>query len=251
MKKFLVMMCFFAVSLTASDFLYDPNLISIESSTTSNEFVIKFNGATIFITDRLGAPRMENIKQQALSCKAFIKGKISSSSFLSEKDIGKVFYIPRIKYRLASIQPQDITISSSGVIGNEFFVILLDCSEKLKISKELYTHLTTIKSLAIRLGSTLDIDYCFLANPPSMFDLADIQNSFKIHEDAADSSSQSGEVKNREQIVCAICRAEAPTTACFPCGHLCTCEKCTPFQSERLECPLCRQKIESLRKIYY
>lgn len=46
---------------------------------------------------------------------------------------------------------------------------------------------------------------------------------------------------------CVVCLTEEKQLACMPCGHLCT---CVPCGYALRTCPVCRQKIQSLVRIY-
>lgn len=46
---------------------------------------------------------------------------------------------------------------------------------------------------------------------------------------------------------CVICLTEERQVACMPCGHLCNCVSCGYSLST---CPICRQKIQSLVRVY-
>eukprot|EP01129_Flabellula_baltica_P017053 TRINITY_DN932_c0_g1_i1.p1 TRINITY_DN932_c0_g1~~TRINITY_DN932_c0_g1_i1.p1 ORF type:complete len:277 (+),score=51.10 TRINITY_DN932_c0_g1_i1:46-876(+) len=47
---------------------------------------------------------------------------------------------------------------------------------------------------------------------------------------------------------CTICMENEKTHACFPCGHLTYCAKCINYFTDT--CPICRERITSIIKIY-
>ncbi|CAF1303609.1 unnamed protein product [Didymodactylos carnosus] len=54
-------------------------------------------------------------------------------------------------------------------------------------------------------------------------------------------------LKASEINICVLCREEEKQLACIPCGHLCTCTKC----SQELQlCPICKGKIQAFVKVY-
>lgn len=80
-----------------------------------------------------------------------------------------------------------------------------------------------------------------------------IQEQYRLQNQATyvpgDNSNTEGQNSASE---CVICRAEKATHACVPCGHKCMCENCCKTfmrQTER-KCPMCRQKVEQMTKIF-
>ena len=48
--------------------------------------------------------------------------------------------------------------------------------------------------------------------------------------------------------LCCICMSSEKTHLCVPCGHKCTCKKCTNYIKNA--CPICKQKIYIMIKVY-
>ncbi|CEF65167.1 Zinc finger, RING-type domain and Zinc finger, RING/FYVE/PHD-type domain-containing protein [Strongyloides ratti] len=58
--------------------------------------------------------------------------------------------------------------------------------------------------------------------------------------------------ENEDNKSCVVCLTESKTCLCFPCGHVCFCDKCSKlFSQNNKSCPICRQEIEGICKVYY
>ena len=69
--------------------------------------------------------------------------------------------------------------------------------------------------------------------------------------------SSAGSLRSRSRTppraLCCVCHAERPTHALIPCGHKCLCQACSSdavLQGLGLNCPVCRQEIESSYRIF-
>jgi len=58
---------------------------------------------------------------------------------------------------------------------------------------------------------------------------------------------QEEKVEESDEDLCDICMDAEPTHAFVPCGHRCVCEGCS---GKFRECPICRQRIQSVIKIF-
>ena len=52
-----------------------------------------------------------------------------------------------------------------------------------------------------------------------------------------------------EDGICVVCKTKNSTSACFPCGHLCLCQYCSPKVLDK-KCPYCREPLESCQRVY-
>uniref|UniRef100_A0A0N5B9H8 RING-type domain-containing protein n=1 Tax=Strongyloides papillosus TaxID=174720 RepID=A0A0N5B9H8_STREA len=51
---------------------------------------------------------------------------------------------------------------------------------------------------------------------------------------------------------CVVCMVESRSWLCYPCGHVCFCDKCCKlFSQNNKSCPICRRKIDGICKVYY
>jgi len=58
--------------------------------------------------------------------------------------------------------------------------------------------------------------------------------------------------ENVDKTLCVMCFAEERNWVFSPCMHLCCCEKCCKnMVDDKLNCPICRNPIQSSFKIYY
>jgi len=64
---------------------------------------------------------------------------------------------------------------------------------------------------------------------------------------AARPSSQPAEAAPQSTGMCCICMAAECNVACYPCGHISSCEECLQRCSE---CPICREDIEEVIRVY-
>jgi len=54
-----------------------------------------------------------------------------------------------------------------------------------------------------------------------------------------------------EQLVCIVCTEFVKNTIFDPCGHSCTCLKCSKkIMDENRKCPICREKIKEVKPLY-
>jgi hypothetical protein len=57
--------------------------------------------------------------------------------------------------------------------------------------------------------------------------------------------------EENKKLECVICICQISNIACVPCGHLVMCEKCHADEKNSLkQCPLCRQEIKLMMKIF-
>ena len=56
-------------------------------------------------------------------------------------------------------------------------------------------------------------------------------------------------VVHQAGITCSVCLDKPPEMASVPCGHLCLCMRCSGHQTWQ-ECPICRQRVERIMRIF-
>jgi hypothetical protein len=63
-------------------------------------------------------------------------------------------------------------------------------------------------------------------------------------------SEDESEVDPESQNLCVVCLSEKRKFLCVPCGHLCLCNDCAELLQNSKKCPLCRQAIHHLQRVY-
>uniref|UniRef100_A0A0K0DSQ6 RING-type domain-containing protein n=1 Tax=Strongyloides stercoralis TaxID=6248 RepID=A0A0K0DSQ6_STRER len=67
-----------------------------------------------------------------------------------------------------------------------------------------------------------------------------------------EAESPKNDKKNEEIGSCVVCLVEPKSCLCFPCGHVCFCDECSKvFSDDNRLCPICRQRVEGICKVYY
>lgn len=62
--------------------------------------------------------------------------------------------------------------------------------------------------------------------------------------------SKPSQDNNAEKYNCIVCTTEAKTTMMLPCKHMSFCDKCTKTYDQSKGCPMCRQPISGVEKIF-
>ena len=124
------------------------------------------------------------------------------------------------------------------------------CSQKVNSITSHFDNIIAIRNQNVMVRN----EGLFLLSASDLRELFQLQGSNLLNKDNSSISAPKIYEENEPcDRPCIICLNKAPRIAIIPCGHLILCQDCSNSQNiKKLEdkCPLCKNKIDSLLRIY-
>jgi hypothetical protein len=246
MKNFLLMM---VVMLLTAKFVFgaaffDPRGISITKSTwqeTSDEdgreyyYDFTYNQRVIFRVLERFLPALHCLLEEAKRGKGKLK-EPAKVFFKSAGEISENFSIVVVpeapEDNIVTISPESLSFHTEEAVFNKsYYIEMVDDPCGYEINKSMYGSLLLAKTMAIHGKASLRLNLSQLIKPN-----AKPENCVAVVPIITN------------EIQCAVCQEHAKEILLEPCNHVCLCDSCS--EKVKDECPLCRQKIRSRKKVF-